>query len=97
MIPQSLHPSSPQRLFPARSTASLNVCNFLDAGGPIQAGNLSHMILNQIIAAAVGAVLGFGYQRLVGCRTGACPLMRTPWITTIYGALLGLLFASGAR
>ncbi len=55
------------------------------------------MILNHIIAAAVGAALGFGYQRLVGCPTGACPLMRTPWITTIYGALLGLLFASGAR
>jgi hypothetical protein len=55
------------------------------------------MIINYIIAAVVGAALGFGYQRLVGCSTGACPLTRTPWITTIYGALLGVLIASGAR
>ena len=55
------------------------------------------MIFNHIIGAVVGAALGFSYQRLVGCPTGTCPLTRTPWITTIYGALLGLLFASGAR
>lgn len=55
------------------------------------------MIINHIIGAVVGAALGLGYQRLVGCPTGACPLTRSPWITTIYGALLGVLIASGTR
>jgi len=55
------------------------------------------MSINHIIGVVAGAALGFGFQRLVGCPTGACPLTRSPWITTIYGALLGLLFASGAR
>ncbi len=32
------------------------------------------MILTLVIGAAAGAVLGFGYYRLVGCPTGACPL-----------------------
>lgn len=50
-----------------------------------------------IIGAAVGAVLGLGYYKLVGCPTGACPLTRHPWITTIYGALLGVLIASSFR
>jgi len=45
--------------------------------------------------AAVGALLGFAYHRLVGCRTGACPITANPYVSTIYGALVGFL-ASGA-
>lgn len=37
----------------------------------------------------VGAVLGFGYHRLVGCRTGACVITANPYISTLYGALMG--------
>ena len=42
-----------------------------------------------------GAALGFAYHRLVGCRTGACPLTANPYVSTLWGALLGYLFASG--
>lgn len=41
---------------------------------------------------AAGAALGYGYYRLVGCSTGACPITSNPWISTTYGALLGALF-----
>ncbi len=44
-----------------------------------------------ITGAALGALLGFGYHRLVGCRTGACPITANPYISTLYGALMGLL------
>lgn len=43
----------------------------------------------------LGASAGFGYQRLVGCRTGTCLLTATPFRAMAYGALIGLLFALG--
>lgn len=45
----------------------------------------------------LGAVLGYGYHRIVGCRTGACPITANPYISTIYGAVMGFLFAGGGR
>ncbi|HMA93714.1 MAG TPA: DUF6132 family protein [Polyangiaceae bacterium] len=38
-----------------------------------------------------GAVTGFLYYRLVGCRSGACPITSSPIISTLYGAMIGLL------
>lgn len=38
---------------------------------------------------ALGAGLGYAYYRLVGCSTGACPLTSNPWISTMYGAIMG--------
>ena len=42
-----------------------------------------------------GAVLGFGYHRFVGCRTGACAITANPYISTLYGALMGYLLSGG--
>ncbi len=55
------------------------------------------MILKLVIGAAAGAVLGFGYFKLVGCPSGGFPLVRYPWITTLYGEVLGALFAGSSR
>ena len=38
-----------------------------------------------IMGIAVGAALGFGYHKLVGCSTGACPITANPWISTFMG------------
>lgn len=55
------------------------------------------MILKILIGAAVGAGLGYLVMyKLIGCASGACPITRSPVTSTIYGALLGGLFASGA-
>lgn len=41
--------------------------------------------------ALAGAAFGYGWYRLVGCQTGACPLTSNPWVSSIYGAIIGLL------
>ncbi len=52
------------------------------------------LLLTKILAGAfLGAALGFGYYKMVGCSTGACPLTSNPWITTGYGMLIGVMFA----
>lgn len=48
-----------------------------------------------LVAIVIGGVLGFGYQRLVGCRSGACLITSNPWISTAYGALFGWVLYSG--
>lgn len=46
-----------------------------------------------LIGLLLGGLLGFGAHKVVGCRTGACPLMATPWRAILYGAVMGALFS----
>ena len=41
------------------------------------------MILRILVGAVVGAALGFGWYKLVGCSSGTCPLTSNPFISTI--------------
>ena len=52
------------------------------------------MLLHTVLWVAGGAVAGFGYHKIVGCRSGACPITANPYISTLYGALMGF-FAGG--
>jgi len=40
-----------------------------------------------------GAGLGYAYYHFIGCSSGTCPITRNPWISTGYGALLGVIFS----
>ncbi|HVY31981.1 MAG TPA: hypothetical protein VHB79_35845 [Polyangiaceae bacterium] len=55
------------------------------------------MIWRIVLFVVGGAALGFGYQRLIGCRTGTCAITSNPYIATLYGALLGYVMSGGAR
>lgn len=48
-------------------------------------------MLGYVIGAAIGGGLGYLYYRLVGCSTGSCPITSNPFISSIYGAVFGLL------
>lgn len=51
------------------------------------------MFLRVLIGGVIGGALGFGWYKLVGCSSGACPLTSNPFISTLYGMTLGALVA----
>ena len=51
------------------------------------------MILRIVIGAVVGGGLGFAYYKFVGCSSGTCPLTSSPFISTLYGMVVGALVA----
>ncbi len=53
------------------------------------------MTIRLIIGIIIGAIAGFALYRFVGCSTGTCPITGNPYISTLYGAVMGVL-ASGA-
>ena len=52
------------------------------------------MTVRLFVGAVAGGLVGFGLYRFVGCSTGACPITSSPWISTIYGIVMGVLFSS---
>ena len=46
----------------------------------------------KIAGAAVGALGGYLYYVYVGCVTGTCPITSNPYMSIIYGSVMGLLF-----
>jgi hypothetical protein len=53
------------------------------------------MITRLVIGAVVGGLIGYGIYRFVGCSSGACPITSNPWISTIWGVVVGALLARG--
>lgn len=53
------------------------------------------MILKAVLAAAAGAALGFAYYKLIGCRSGSCPMTGSAPSSMITGAVIGFLLFMG--
>jgi hypothetical protein len=41
--------------------------------------------------AITGALMGFAYYYFIGCYSGTCPISGNPYISTAYGAVIGML------
>ena len=53
------------------------------------------MIVRLLAGILIGAVGGYVYYRFVGCSSGVCPITSNPYISTIYGAVIGALASGG--
>ncbi|MEI6555086.1 MAG: DUF6132 family protein [Paludibacter sp.] len=45
----------------------------------------------KIAGIITGALGGFAYYYFVGCESGSCPITSSPYVSTIYGAVMGYL------
>jgi len=45
----------------------------------------------------IGAMGGYAYYYYIGCASGTCPITGNPWISTAYGAGMGLILTIGER
>ena len=50
-------------------------------------------ILKRVLPVLGGAILGYGYYYYIGCTSGGCAITSNPYISTAYGAFMGLIFA----
>ena len=53
------------------------------------------MVYKVVLSAVLGGLAGYGWHRLAGCPTGGCPLTANPYVSTLYGAAIGLLMVLG--
>ncbi|NDP22882.1 MAG: hypothetical protein GZ091_17660 [Paludibacter sp.] len=45
----------------------------------------------KIIGIFLGSISGFSYYYFVGCVSGTCPITSNPYISIVYGAVMGYL------
>lgn len=50
-------------------------------------------IIRPIIGMVLGGGLGYAYHATIGCVSGGCPITSDPWISTFWGAAIGVFAA----
>jgi len=55
------------------------------------------MVKKRVIGILVGGAIGFLIGYFGKCASGVCPLTANPYVSTIIGALFGLLIVIGKR
>ena len=54
---------------------------------------MKEVIYKRVLPVLAGALLGFAYYYYVGCSSGTCAITSSPYISTAYGAIIGLLLS----
>ncbi len=47
--------------------------------------------LKSIVGTVLGLVGGYIYYMEVGCKSGSCPITSNPWLTLLWGGVIGYL------
>lgn len=51
-------------------------------------------ILKSLAGIVLGAAGGYAYYYFIGCNAGgSCPITGSPYVSTMYGAFMGLILA----
>lgn len=45
----------------------------------------------KIAGIVAGMVGGYLYYYFIGCNSGSCPITSNPWVSTLYGGIIGYL------
>jgi hypothetical protein len=53
--------------------------------------------IKTLIGLLLGAAGGFAYYYFIGCQSGSCPITANPYISTVYGSVIGVLLVSGNK
>lgn len=51
--------------------------------------------LKRTLLLAGGGAAGFAYYYIIGCASGSCPITSNPFISTAYGAVVGIVLGFG--
>jgi hypothetical protein len=57
------------------------------------APKLSMALIIRVAGALLGIVGGYLYYIKVGCTSGSCPITSNPWMSMLWGGLMGYLIA----
>ena len=58
---------------------------------------MKQTIYRKVLPVVAGASLGFAYYYFIGCNSGTCAITSSPYISTIYGGVIGLLLVFPSR
>jgi hypothetical protein len=47
----------------------------------------------RIAGTVLGLLGGYLYYHFIGCNSGTCPITSNPWVSTLYGGLIGFLLS----
>ena len=54
---------------------------------------MQKIILKRVLPVLAGGILGYAYYHFIGCNSGSCAITSSPYVSTLYGSFLGLIFA----
>jgi len=54
---------------------------------------MKQIIYKRVLPIFAGALLGYAYYYYIGCVSGSCAITSNPYISTVYGGLLGGLLS----
>lgn len=58
---------------------------------------MQNIWFKRVAAVLLGSAGGFAYYYFIGCASGTCPITSSPYISTGYGALIGVILTTGRK
>ncbi len=50
-------------------------------------------LIKRVLPVLLGGAIGYAYYYFIGCKSGSCAITSNPYISVIYGASIGVIYA----